>query len=58
MAQAVLVEGSDAEEERDEVGEPGKVAKSGHTNEVDTDLLAARDNIKKFSHAQSLTYTI
>ncbi len=38
-------EGEDREEE---VGEPGKVVKSGHTNEVDTDPLAAGDKREKF----------
>lgn len=48
--------GEEVMEEREEVGE---LAKSGHTNEVDTDGLPAGDKKRsKFSHAPTLTYTI
>lgn len=49
---AALVQGNhgegEGEDREEEVGEPGKVVKSGHTNEVDTDPLAAGDKREKF----------
>lgn len=63
MGQAALVEGNDGVgedvmmEDREEVVESGKVAKSGHTNEVDIDPLPVGDNTRKFSDALTLTYT-
>ena len=48
MGPAALVEGGDGEgEHREGELEPGKVAKSGHTNEVDVDPLAACDKTRE-----------
>lgn len=53
MGQAALVEGNDGVgedvmmEDREEVVESGKVAKSGHTNEVDIDPLPVGDNTRE-----------
>ena len=53
MGQAALVGGHDGVgedvmmEDREEVGESGKVAKSGHTHEVDIVPLPVGDNTRQ-----------